>query len=145
MKRLFSILLSVLVIGAMTSCGGNDTNEAETSSATAAVESETSETASSTEYAAVEHAVNQEVFETPVEGSSIVGTWVDEENSASIQFNDDGTYVNDSIEGNYTLNGNTLTLSYYGGSVVEDYQIGFKDNQLVLVRGDMQLIFDKSE
>lgn len=144
MKRLFSILLSILVIGAMTSCGGNDTNEAETSSATAAVESETSETAASTEYAA-EHAVNQEVFETPVESSSIVGTWVDEENSASIQFNDDGTYVNDSIEGDYTLNGNTLTLSYYGGSVVEDYQIGFKDNQLVLVRGDMQLIFDKSE
>lgn len=144
MKRLFSILLSILVIGAMTSCGGNDTNDADTPSATATVESEPSETAAATEYAA-EHAVNQEVFETPVEGSSIVGNWVDEENSASIQFNDDGTYVNDSIEGNYTLNGNTLTLSYYGGTVIEDYQIGFKDNQLVLVRGDMQLIFDKSE
>lgn len=136
MKRLFAILISVLVIGAMTSCG-NDTSESTTAS-------EPTETAASTEYAA-EHAVNQEVFETPVEGNSIIGTWVDEENSASIQFNDDGTYVNDSIEGDYTLNGNTLTLSYYGGTVTEDYQIGFKDNQLVLVRGDMQLIFDKSE
>lgn len=136
MKRLFAILISVLVIGAMTSCG-NDTSESTTAS-------QPTETAASTEYAA-EHAVNQEVFETPVEGNSIIGTWVDEENSASIQFNDDGTYVNDSIEGDYTLNGNTLTLSYYGGTVTEDYQIGFKDNQLVLVRGDMQLIFDKSE
>lgn len=136
MKRLFAILISVLVIGAMTSCG-NDTSESTTAS-------QPTETAASTEYAA-EHAVNQEVFETPVEGNSIIGTWVDEENSASIQFNDDGTYVNDSIEGDYTLNGNTLTLSYYGGTVTEDYHIGFKDNQLVLVRGDMQLIFDKSE
>lgn len=137
MKRLFAILISMLIIGAMTSCGDSNTSESTTAS-------DPTETTAATEYAA-EHAVNQAVFETPVEGNSIIGTWIDEENSASIQFNNDGTYVNDSIEGDYTLDGNTLTLSYYGGSVVEDYQIGFKDNLLVLVRGDMQLIFDKSE
>ncbi len=92
-----------------------------------------------------ENAVSSEVFETPVDKNELLGSWVNDENSVSIRFNSDGTYINDPIEGHYTLSGNTLTLTYDSGDVSEDYLAGFRSGQLVLVRGDMQLIFDRSE
>lgn len=141
MKHIFTAAAAAVIFAALlTACGGNDNSDtsAETSpSATAESSAEPEATINA------EDAVSADVFETPVEENRLLGMWVNEENSVSIQFNDDGTYVNDSIEGDYTLDGNTLTLTYYGGEVSEDYSVGFRNDQLVLVRDDFQLIFDK--
>lgn len=141
MKHIFTAAAAAVIFAALlTACGGNDNSgtSAETSpSATAESSAEPEATINA------EDAVSADVFETPVEENRLLGMWVNEENSVSIQFNDDGTYVNDSIEGDYTLDGNTLTLTYYGGEVSEDYSVGFRNDQLVLVRDDFQLIFDK--
>lgn len=141
MKHIFTAAAAAVIFAALlTACGGNDNSDtsAETSpSVTAESSAEPEATINA------EDAVSADVFETPVEENRLLGMWVNEENSVSIQFNDDGTYVNDSIEGDYTLDGNTLTLTYYGGEVSEDYSVGFRNDQLVLVRDDFQLIFDK--
>ncbi len=135
MKKLFAAAAALSLCVSLSACGGN--GEEQPSASPAA--SPSSGPVSSRE------AVSSEVFETPVENTGIIGTWENDENSVSITFNDDGTYVNDSIEGNYTLDKNTLTLTYYGGEVTEDYSIGFLDDRLVLVRDDLQLIFEKAE
>lgn len=143
MKHIFTAAAAAVIFAALlTACGGNDNSDtsAEMSpSATAESSAEPEATINA------EDAVSADVFETPVEENRLLGMWVNEENSVSIQFNDDGTYVNDSIEGDYTLDGNTLTLTYYGGEVSEDYSVGFRNDQLVLVRDDFQLIFDKKK
>lgn len=141
MKHIFTAAAAAVIFAALlTACGVNDNSDtsAETSpSATAESSAEPEATINA------EDAVSADVFETPVEENRLLGMWVNEEISVSIQFNDDGTYVNDSIEGDYILDGNTLTLTYYGGEVSEDYSVGFRNDQLVLVRDDFQLIFDK--
>ena len=137
MNRLFAFVAVIAICMTASACGGSSEETGETSEPVSASEA--------VETAAARDAVNQQVFETPVESSSIIGKWQNDENSVSIEFKGDGTYVNDSIEGTYTLNGNTLTLTYYGGEVSEDYSIGFLGEQLVLVRDDMQLIFERSE
>lgn len=123
--------MSALLLLSVSACGGNTDN----SEPTPTPASNTS----------VQTAVSQEVFETPVETNELLGKWVNEENSVSIEFFDDGTYVNDSIEGTYTHGDNTLTLTYGGGAVVEEYSAGLRDGQLVLVRDDFQIILDKGE
>lgn len=123
--------MSALLLLSVSACGGNTDN----SEPTPTPASNTS----------VQTAVSQEVFETPVETNELLGKWVNEENSVSIEFFDDGTYVNDSIEGTYTHEDNTLTLTYGGGAVVEEYSAGLRDGQLVLVRDDFQIILDKAE
>lgn len=123
--------MSALLLLSVSACGGNTDN----SEPTPTPASNTS----------VQTAVSQEVFETPVETNELLGKWVNEENSVSIEFFDDGTYVNDSIEGTYTHGDNTLTLTYGGGAVVEEYSAGLRDGQLVLVRDDFQIILDKAE
>ncbi len=123
--------MSALLLLSVSACGGNTDN----SEPTPTPASNTS----------VQTAVSQEVFETPVETNELLGKWVNEENSVSIEFFDDGTYVNDSIEGTYTHEDNTLTLTYGGGAVVEEYSAGLRDGQLVLVRDDFQIILDKGE
>ena len=135
MKKLFAAAALLSLAVSLTACGGS--GEAQPSPSPTA--------SSSSGPVSSKEAVSSEVFETPVENSAITGTWLNDENSVSITFNEDGTYVNDSIEGNYTLSGNTLTLTYYGGEVTGDYSIGFLDNRLVLVRDDLQLIFEKAE
>lgn len=137
MKKLFAAAAAIALCASLAACGGS--GEEQPSAAPTATPDHTSAPLSA------EEAVSSEVFETPVETESIIGTWVNDEDSVSITFNDDGTYVNDSIEGDYTLNENTLTLTYYGGEVTEDYSIGFIGDELVLVRDDLQLIFVKSE
>lgn len=131
MKRILAVLMSALLLLSVSACGGNTDN----SEPTPTPASNTS----------VQTAVSQEVFETPVETNELLGKWVNEENSVSIEFFDDGTYVNDSIEGTYTHGDNTLTLTYGGGAVVEEYSAGLRDGQLVLVRDDFQIILDKAE
>lgn len=131
MKRILAVLMSALLLLSVSACGGNTDN----SEPTPTPASNTS----------VQTAVSQEVFETPVETNELLGKWVNEENSVSIEFFDDGTYVNDSIEGTYTHEDNTLTLTYGGGAVVEEYSAGLRDGQLVLVRDDFQIILDKAE
>lgn len=123
--------MSALLLLSVSACGGNTDN----SEPTPTPASNTS----------VQTAVSEEVFETPVETNELLGKWVNEENSVSIEFFDDGTYVNDSIEGTYTHEDNTLTLTYGGGAVVEEYSAGLRDGQLVLVRDDFQIILDKAE
>lgn len=123
--------MSALLLLSVSACGGNT----DSSEPTPTPASNTS----------VQTAVSQEVFETPVETNELLGKWVNEENSVSIEFFDDGTYVNDSIEGTYTHEDNTLTLTYGGGAVVEEYSAGLRDGQLVLVRDDFQIILDKAE
>ena len=140
MKKLFVFLSALTVFAALTGCGGSDAENAAEPSPAA-----TADTVDPQATVDAQIAVSSEVFETPVEVSGITGQWVNEENSVSIRFNEDGTYVNDSIEGSYVLDGNTLTLNYYGGEVSEEYSIGLRDGRLVLVRGDLQLIFDKTE
>ena len=135
MKKLFAAAAAFMMCAALAACGGGGDDAEPTASPTATPDGVISSS----------EAVSKEVFETPVENDRILGSWVNEENSVSIVFNDDGTYVNDSIEGDYTLDGNTLTLSYYGGEVVEDYSVGFSGDRLVLVRDDLQLIFEKTE
>ncbi len=137
MNPLFAFIAVIALCMTASACAG--------SSQEAGEGTETTEASQSVETAAARVAVNQQVFQTPVESSSIIGKWQNDENSVSIEFKDDGTYINDSIDGTYTLTENTLTLTYYGGEVTEDYSIGFLDDQLVLVRDDMQLIFDRSE
>ena len=130
MNRIFILLLSTVFILSVSACGSNaDTESSPTPSADVSVQT----------------AVSQEVFEVPVETNELLGKWVNEENSVSIEFFDDGTYVNDSIEGTYTQEDNTLTLTYGGGAVVEEYSAGLRDGQLVLVRDDFQIILDKAE
>lgn len=131
MKRILAVLMSALLLLSVSACGGNT----DSSEPTPTPASNTS----------VQTAVSQEVFETPVETNELLGKWVNEENSVSIEFFDDGTYVNDSIEGTYTHEDNTLTLTYGGGAVVEEYSAGLRDGQLVLVRDDFQIILDKAE
>lgn len=131
MKRILAVLMSALLLLSVSACGGNTDN----SEPTPTPASNTS----------VQTAVSEEVFETPVETNELLGKWVNEENSVSIEFFDDGTYVNDSIEGTYTHEDNTLTLTYGGGAVVEEYSAGLRDGQLVLVRDDFQIILDKAE
>lgn len=123
--------MSALLLLSVSACGGNT----DSSEPTPTPASNTS----------VQTAVSQEVFEAPVETNELLGKWVNEENSVSIEFFDDGTYVNDSIEGTYTHEDNTLTLTYGGGAVVEEYSAGLRDGQLVLVRDDFQIILDKAE
>lgn len=123
--------MSALLLLSVSACGGNTDN----SEPTPTPASNTS----------VQTAVSEEVFETPVETNELLGKWVNEENSVSIEFFDDGTYVNDSIEGTYTHEDNTLTLTYGSGAVVEEYSAGLRDGQLVLVRDDFQIILDKAE
>lgn len=123
--------MSALLLLSVSACGGNT----DSSEPTPTPSPDTS----------VQTAVSQEVFETPVETNELLGKWVNEENSVSIEFFDDGTYVNDSIEGTYTHEDNTLTLTYGGGAVVEEYSAGLRDGQLVLVRDDFQIILDKAE
>ena len=123
--------MSPLLLLSVSACGGNT----DSSEPTPTPSPDTS----------VQTAVSQEVFETPVETNELLGKWVNEENSVSIEFFDDGTYVNDSIEGTYTHEDNTLTLTYGGGAVVEEYSAGLRDGQLVLVRDDFQIILDKAE
>lgn len=137
MKKLIYLFICLSVILSAAGCGSN-TNTEQTS--TEAPTSEVSEVP-----VAAQSAVSQEVFETPVTDDQLLGKWVNEENSVSIEFFDDGTYVNDSIEGTYTHEDNTLTLTYGGGAVVEDYSVGIRDGQLVLVRDDFQIILDKEE
>lgn len=137
MKKLIYLFICLSVILSAAGCGSN-TNTEQTS--TVAPTSEVSEVP-----VAAQSAVSQEVFETPVTDDQLLGKWVNEENSVSIEFFDDGTYVNDSIEGTYTHEDNTLTLTYGGGAVVEDYSVGIRDGQLVLVRDDFQIILDKEE
>lgn len=131
MKRILAVLMSALLLLSVSACGGNT----DSSEPTPTPSPDTS----------VQTAVSQEVFETPVETNELLGKWVNEENSVSIEFFDDGTYVNDSIEGTYTHEDNTLTLTYGGGAVVEEYSAGLRDGQLVLVRDDFQIILDKAE
>ena len=131
MKRILAVLMSALLLLSVSACGGNT----DSSEPTPTPASNTS----------VQTAVSEEVFETPVETNELLGKWVNEENSVSIEFFDDGTYVNDSIEGTYTHEDNTLTLTYGGGAVVEEYSAGLRDGQLVLVRDDFQIILDKAE
>ena len=88
-------------------------------------------------------AVSQDIFETPVEKSKLLGMWYNEENSASIQFNEDGTFINDSIEGTYKTEANKVFLTYYGGEVTDEYNMGFMGDKLVLTADDFQMIFDK--
>lgn len=137
MKKLIYLFICLSVILSAAGCGSN-TNTEQTSPE--APTSEVSEVP-----VAAQSAVSQEVFETPVTDDQLLGKWVNEENSVSIEFFDDGTYVNDSIEGTYTHEDNTLTLTYGGGAVVEDYSVGIRDGQLVLVRDDFQIILDKEE
>lgn len=137
MKKLIYLSICLSVILSAAGCGSNANTE---QTSTEAPTSEVSEAP-----IAAQSAVNQEVFETPVADDQLLGKWVNEENSVSIEFFDDGTYVNDSIEGTYTHEDNTLTLTYGGGAVVEDYSVGIRDGQLVLVRDDFQIILDKEE
>lgn len=137
MKKLIYLSICLSVILSAAGCGSNANTEQ------ASTEAPTSEVSEAP--VAAQSAVNQEVFETPVADDQLLGKWVNEENSVSIEFFDDGTYVNDSIEGTYTHEDNTLTLTYGGGAVVEDYSVGIRDGQLVLVRDDFQIILDKEE
>lgn len=130
MNRILIVLLSATLLLSVSACGNNaDTDPSPSPSADTSIQT----------------AVSQDVFETPVETSELLGKWINDENSVSIEFFDDGTYVNDSIEGTYTHEDNTLTLTYGGGAVVEEYSAGLRDGQLVLVRDDFQIILDKAE
>lgn len=128
MNRILIVLLSATLLLSVSACGNNADPSPSPSADTS-----------------IQTAVNQDVFETPVETSELLGKWINDENSVSIEFFDDGTYVNDSIEGTYTHEDNTLTLTYGGGAVVEEYSAGLRDGQLVLVRDDFQIILDKAE
>lgn len=128
MNRILIVLLSATLLLSVSACGNNADPSPSPSADTS-----------------IQTAVSQDVFETPVETSELLGKWINDENSVSIEFFDDGTYVNDSIEGTYTHEDNTLTLTYGGGAVVEEYSAGLRDGQLVLVRDDFQIILDKAE
>lgn len=128
MNRILIVLLSATLLLSVSACGNNAAPSPSPSADTS-----------------IQTAVSQDVFETPVETSELLGKWINDENSVSIEFFDDGTYVNDSIEGTYTHEDNTLTLTYGGGAVVEEYSAGLRDGQLVLVRDDFQIILDKAE
>lgn len=128
MNRILIVLLSATLLLSVSACENNADPSPSPSADTS-----------------IQTAVSQDVFETPVETSELLGKWINDENSVSIEFFDDGTYVNDSIEGTYTHEDNTLTLTYGGGAVVEEYSAGLRDGQLVLVRDDFQIILDKAE
>lgn len=128
MNRILIVLLSATLLLSVSACGNNADPSPSPSADTS-----------------IQTAVSQDVFETPVETGELLGKWINDENSVSIEFFDDGTYVNDSIEGTYTHEDNTLTLTYGGGAVVEEYSAGLRDGQLVLVRDDFQIILDKAE
>lgn len=131
MNKLFTLVFSAFILISFSACSADNSQSEPTS-------------VPSVEPIA-ESAVSNDVFETPIDENELLGKWVNDENSVTIEFFDDGTFINDPIDGTYTYNDNTLTLTYGGDQVVEEYAAGIHDGQLVLVRDDFQIILDKAE
>lgn len=135
MKKSIALLLLLVSVFSLSACekDGNTVSSPEPTQTAVSSDAE------------IADAVNQEVFKTPVEKDQLIGNWKNDELSVTLEFLDDGTFINDSLEGSYSHDGNNLTLTYAGGQVTEDYSLGISNGKLVLVRDDFQIILDKAD